>query len=65
MANKFKLFIAMKIPDELVDYLRSHGLEVRVPKVVPVPRNELLESVADVDAIFCVPGIRILMNIKN
>jgi hypothetical protein len=65
MSNKFKLFIAMKIPDELVDFLMSQGLEVRVPKTVPVPRKEFLESVTDVDAIFIVPGIFIYSLIKS
>ena len=57
MANKFKLYVAMSIPNELIDYLKSQDLDVSVAKVVPVPRQELLESVKDCDAIFCTPSI--------
>lgn len=55
--QKRVLFLAMKIPDEFVSELESHGLEVRKAKQVPVPREELLASVGDCEAIFCTPSI--------
>jgi glyoxylate/hydroxypyruvate reductase len=57
MSLKHKLYVAMLIPDELVTYLESNNLEVTVAKNVPVPRDELLRSVGDCDAIFCTPSI--------
>ena len=56
---KFKLFVAMKIPSELVEYLESKNFDVTIAKTVPVPRKELLESVIDCDAIFCTPSITV------
>ena len=54
---KFKLYIAMSMPDEQVEYLKSTGLDVTVAKTIPVPRKELLDSVNDCHAIFCTPSI--------
>jgi hypothetical protein len=55
--TKFKLYIAMSMPDEQIEYLKSSGLDVKVATTFPVPRKELLESVYDCHAIFCTPSI--------
>ena len=55
--NKFKLYVAMSIPNELLEYLKSNNLDVSVAEIVPVPRKELLEAVKDCHAIFCTPSI--------
>jgi hypothetical protein len=55
--KKFKLYSAMTMPGDLVDYLKANNFDVTVAQTVPVPRNELLASVGDCDAIFCTPAI--------
>ena len=45
--EKFKLFLALALPDDLVQYLKSK-LDVIIAKSVPCTRQELLDSVKDV-----------------
>jgi phosphoglycerate dehydrogenase-like enzyme len=63
--KKFKLFVAMNIPNELIEYLKSKDLDVSVAKTVPVPRQELLESLKDCHAIFCTPSIQLDKELLN
>lgn len=45
--KKFKLFLALALPDNLVEYLKSK-LDLIIAKSVPCTRQELLDSVKDV-----------------
>ena len=65
MSKKFKVFLAVKIPDELVEYLKSHDLDVTVAKSVPVSRQELLESVTECDAVFIIPGMYQIFSLRD
>ena len=61
-SNKHKLFLAMALPENLVEYLQLNNLDVTIAKTVPCSREELLNSVKDCAAIFCTPGIYFLKN---
>jgi len=57
--KRMKLYVAMQIPKELVEFLESNNLDVHVAKKMPMTRQELLKEIAqvDCDAIFCTPSI--------
>lgn len=59
MTTKHKLYVAFAIPSELVAFMESNNLEVSLAPNVPVPRDELLKSVGECDAIFCAPSITV------
>ena len=59
MSKKFKLYCALHLPNELIQYLESNELEVTTAKTIPVSRQELLESISECDAIYCIPSITI------
>jgi len=59
MSKKYKLYVAMQMPNELIEYLKTNNLDVHVAKIMPMTRKQLLEEISLVDchAIFCTPGI--------
>ena len=59
VSKRFKLYVAMQIPNELIDFLKTKNLDVYIPKTMPMSRQELLEEISQIDcnAIFCTPGI--------
>ena len=50
--NKFRIFVAQSIPHQAAEILSSNHIEMVVSEKMP-SREKLLQSVADVDALFC------------
>ena len=57
--EKFKLYVAIQIPNELIETLKCKNLDVHVAKLMPMTRRQLLEEISHIycDAILCTPGI--------
>jgi hypothetical protein len=57
--EKFKLYVAIQIPNELIETLKIKNLDVHVAKLMPMTRQQLLEEISHIDchAILCTPGI--------
>lgn len=51
--QKFKVFVTKPIPDEAISILKSNNLDLVINSSVPLPREQLLNYVKNVDAIYC------------
>lgn len=51
--QNFKVFITQPIPKEAVQYLKSKNIDFTINEITPLSREKLLDSVRNVDALFC------------
>lgn len=51
--KKFKVFVTKPMPAEAVAILEANNCELSINESVPLPREKLLASVKNVDALFC------------
>lgn len=52
-SNRFKVFVTQPIPDQALKILQDANLDIQINQEIPLKRDTLLESVEQIDALFC------------